>query len=237
MISKSQIEELSAKWQTPELNVAREYAQHVLLSALYGGEDVKLAFKGGTALRILHQSPRFSEDLDFTGWGKAFHIGKYIELAVKEASRAGLAFTIAESSPTSGGWFALAETIVHEWPVRVEWNISLRQGQTPTETLLAASPLWVPYSVKSLPITEMAREKLEALFRRKEPRDFFDIYYLIRGRFAVMEIAAKKAELIKCVRALNPKSVKNELKQLLPRGQWPIINGFPSILERELERL
>lgn len=239
MISKSLIEELGAKWQTQELNVAREYAQHVLLSALYGAEeDIKLAFKGGTALRLLRQSPRFSEDLDFTGWAKAFHAGRYVELAVKEASRAGLAFKTLASNETSGGWFALVETEVHEWPVRVEWNISLRAGEKPlSETVLVGTPLWLPYSVRALPVSDMAAEKLEALFRRKEPRDFFDVYYLLRNRLGVKEIAARKAGLIKCARELNPKMVKSELKQFLPRSQSALVSQFPKILVQELERL
>ncbi|PIU19495.1 MAG: hypothetical protein COT18_07200 [Elusimicrobia bacterium CG08_land_8_20_14_0_20_59_10] len=239
MISRSLIEDLSVKWQTQEFNVAREYAQHVLLSALYGAdEDIKLVFKGGTALRLLRQSPRFSEDLDFTGWMKAFHSGRYVELAVKEASKAGLEFKTRESNETSGGWFALVEARVHDWPVRVEWNISLRAGRAPlSETVLVSTPLWLPYSVRALPAAAMAAEKLEALFRREKPRDFFDVYYLLRNRLGVTEIAAQKTGLIKCVRGLNPKAVKNELKQFLPRSQWALISQFPKILEQELERL
>ena len=239
MISKSAIEALSAKWQTQELNVAREYAQHVLLSSLYGAdEDIKLAFKGGTALRLLRQSPRFSEDLDFTGWAKAFHAGRYVELAVKEASRAGLVFKTLESNATGGGWFALVETEIHEWPIRVVWNISLRAGVPPlSETVLVGTPLWAPYSVRALPVSAMAFEKLEALFRRKEPRDFFDVYYLLRNRLGVPEIAARKAGLIKCARELNPKTVKTELKQFLPRSQFALVSQLPEILQQELERL
>lgn len=239
MISKSLIEDMSIKWQTQELNVAREYAQHVLLSALYGAdEDIKLAFKGGTALRMLRQSPRFSEDMDFTGWTKSFHAGRYVELAVKEASMSGLSFKTLESNKTSGGWLAVVKIKIYEWLVRVEWNISLRAGVIPlSETILISTPLWPPYSVRALPISVMTTEKIEALFRRKEPRDFFDIYYLLRNRLGVAEISAKKAGLIKSVRELNPRTIKNELKQFLPRNQWSLISQFPKILEQELERL
>ena len=67
MISRQFITDLSTKYQTSEQNIAREYCQHLFLSYLYrlkGGE--KMLFKGGTALRIVFQSPRFSEDLDFS---------------------------------------------------------------------------------------------------------------------------------------------------------------------------
>lgn len=47
-------------------NVAREYLQARILEALQrAGAFVSLAFLGGTALRFLYATPRYSEDLDF----------------------------------------------------------------------------------------------------------------------------------------------------------------------------
>lgn len=49
------------------LNRAREYLQIYLLRSLHEIKwQSKIAFVGGTALRILHQLPRFSEDMDFS---------------------------------------------------------------------------------------------------------------------------------------------------------------------------
>ena len=47
-------------------NIAREYLQARILTAMQdAGTMIPLAFQGGTALRILYDLPRFSEDLDF----------------------------------------------------------------------------------------------------------------------------------------------------------------------------
>ena len=47
-------------------NVVREYLQARILGCLQrAGAMIPLAFHGGTALRFLHGSPRYSEDLDF----------------------------------------------------------------------------------------------------------------------------------------------------------------------------
>ena len=47
-------------------NVAREYLQARILGALqHAGAMIPLAFHGGTALRFLYATPRYSEDLDF----------------------------------------------------------------------------------------------------------------------------------------------------------------------------
>ena len=50
-----------------------EYLQYELLDSLFKGADAaELSFIGGTAIRILHDSPRFSEDLDFDNFGLSF---------------------------------------------------------------------------------------------------------------------------------------------------------------------
>jgi hypothetical protein len=47
-------------------NVAREYLQARILASLQrAGAMIPLAFHGGTALRFLYATPRYSEDLDF----------------------------------------------------------------------------------------------------------------------------------------------------------------------------
>lgn len=241
MISRSQITEFSTSWQTQELSVVREYVQHVLLDILYQikGVDAKLAFKGGTALRLLRNSPRFSEDLDFTGWVKPYHVGEWIKQTAKEASRHGLDFKMVESNETSGGWFALMDTQVYDWPVRIEWNVSLRSSGKPAphETTLVTSPLWTSYSLTALETDEMVSEKIQALLRRKEPRDFYDLYFLMRARLGIKKIVAAKPDLLRETVKLNVKEVERELREFLPRNQLAIAKQLRETLTRELDRL
>ncbi len=50
-----------------KLNLLREYVQAMVLRSLHESEAfVNLCFVGGTALRFIHNLPRFSEDLDFS---------------------------------------------------------------------------------------------------------------------------------------------------------------------------
>jgi len=50
-----------------KLNLLREYVQAMVLRSLHESEAfVNLSFVGGTALRFVHNLPRFSEDLDFS---------------------------------------------------------------------------------------------------------------------------------------------------------------------------
>ncbi|MBU1013663.1 MAG: nucleotidyl transferase AbiEii/AbiGii toxin family protein [Bacteroidetes bacterium] len=50
--------------------ILREYLQYKILEIIYDGPHAsKLVFMGGTALRIVHENTRFSEDLDFDNSG------------------------------------------------------------------------------------------------------------------------------------------------------------------------
>ena len=66
------MEQLIAKQKAFELKidktqVVREYWELIILKGLYESPWGRyLIFKGGTALRLIYGSPRFSEDLDFS---------------------------------------------------------------------------------------------------------------------------------------------------------------------------
>ncbi|MDR1789031.1 MAG: nucleotidyl transferase AbiEii/AbiGii toxin family protein [Opitutaceae bacterium] len=66
---KEQALQLARSAGTPEaaLNLLREYVQALVLRSLHESEAAaSIAFVGGTALRFLHNLPRFSENLDFS---------------------------------------------------------------------------------------------------------------------------------------------------------------------------
>ena len=53
--------------------VVVEYLQHELLDSLFKNKEARsLCFIGGTAIRILQQGQRFSEDIDFDNFGLTF---------------------------------------------------------------------------------------------------------------------------------------------------------------------
>ena len=53
-----------------ERAILREYLQYKILQAVFDSNHAsKLAFLGGTALRIVHSNNRFSEDIDLDNFG------------------------------------------------------------------------------------------------------------------------------------------------------------------------
>jgi predicted nucleotidyltransferase component of viral defense system len=69
-------------------NQAREYLQALILQSLQrNGAMVPLAFHGGTALRFLYNSQRYSEDLDFALEGNAqtYNFHSYLQGIQRDA--------------------------------------------------------------------------------------------------------------------------------------------------------
>ncbi len=67
MISINQIEQYYPEnLRGFKRNILREYLQYKILEIIFNSKlGAKLSFIGGTALRIVHENSRFSEDLDF----------------------------------------------------------------------------------------------------------------------------------------------------------------------------
>src|SRR3989344_2395049 len=191
MITNETLQKLATQYQTGvSPNIAREYFQHTFLSELYKlPEAENLLFKGGTALRIVYGSPRFSEDLDFS----AFMIApretkKFVEdifvHTLMEIERMGMRVEIGEKSgETSGGYFGVATLKMPDYqPVGMEINVSARKGREMKGEVDSIANDFVPtYTLIHLPQEELVEEKIfDALLKRKKPRDFYDLYFIMR---------------------------------------------------------
>src|SRR3989338_9448761 len=136
MIGPELLENIARKEQTSVFpNIVREYVQHLFLTELYQlPESEKLLFKGGTALRIVYNSPRFSEDLDFSLFGvMPNEVGLFVEhlfisvLAKLEGTGIKIEISNKSASTSGGGYFGLATLNTDGYaPINIEINISSR---------------------------------------------------------------------------------------------------------------
>lgn len=242
MIEKRQVQKLAERWQTTVDNVVREYFQQLFLSRLYQekGSD-GLLFKGGTALRIIWQSPRFSEDLDFTGVNIAIKdIEALMEEALAKMEMEGVQTEIVESKSTSGGYLAIFQFETTEYKSSIQVEVSLRNGKKGVGTaVLIQSDLVVPYTLIHLKEETLVAEKIRACLTRGKARDFYDLYFILRSRMAFKEAFIQdkqlKAKILKVVKS-GKLDFKRELKAFLPVNQHMIIKGFPKTLVVEIER-
>ena len=248
MITSEIIEKLAQQVQMSVFpNVVREYFQNVFLAQLYALPEAEgLLFKGGTALRIIYGSPRFSEDLDFSMFGVVPHqVKNTVEtLFIKvlaNIEQVGIKVEISKKSgATSGGYFGIATFHMPDYqPVDVEINISTRSNtDTRGEADVVANDFVPTYTIMHLPQLELVDEKVfGALRERKKPRDYYDLYFMMRRGMLSSEqksrLAGVKTELIAEAGRID---FRTELGAFLPADQQGIIRDFAKTLTGELDR-
>ncbi|OGY32312.1 MAG: hypothetical protein A3C02_04190 [Candidatus Andersenbacteria bacterium RIFCSPHIGHO2_02_FULL_45_11] len=237
MISNDSVKQLARTYQTNELNIRREYYQHLFLSYFYRQAGAQhLYFKGGTALRIIYQSPRFSEDLDFDSSIHDVSTIEHILIAtLAEIEREGIQAEITESKKTTGGYLAALLFVGDEYRVLLQIEISLRAGQKSGTVTSIFSDFVPAYSLVQLEPGLLIRGKIAALLDRKKPRDFYDLYFILRANLLPVET---REILVKVITILQSTSInfEKELKEFLPKSHWALIRDFPDALRREIQK-
>ncbi|MBI3985059.1 MAG: nucleotidyl transferase AbiEii/AbiGii toxin family protein, partial [Candidatus Levybacteria bacterium] len=208
MISQDEIKKIINKNQTTQLNIRREYLQHLFLSYFYKQPQTEaIYFKGGTALRVIYQSPRFSEDLDFSTGNDITTIENVIIQTLTEIEKTGVNTQLKEAKKTSGGYLAAVVFDFLGQTISILLQISLRQGKQKGEVVTIVSDFILPYIVISLSRQQLIDEKMQALLSRQKPRDFYDLYFILRSNLLLPE---KKAILSKALKILQDSDLNFE---------------------------
>lgn len=248
MITQDAIRQLANQYHTPEHpNIVREYFQHLFLSELYKLPEAEhLLFKGGTALRIVYGSPRFSEDLDFSLFSIPEHerkdfIEKVFESVLTEIERSGVEVKYGTKfGPTKEGYHGSTSFSLYDYPpVDVEIDISGRNGREFHGEVSTVASGFVPtYNIFHLPQADLVNEKIfSALLGRMKDRDFYDLYYLLRKNMVTGEQKKELAQhAAKIVQEAESRDFKPELSTFLPVDQQTIIKNFAETLKGELNR-
>jgi len=247
MITRQFITGLATKHQTTEENIAREYCQHLFLSYFYkktGSE--KVIFKGGTALRIIFNSPRFSEDLDFSAInGEKINyseINKLVDETLNDIKEEGIQcekiIKIGTQGETTGGYFAIIKLKMLEFDSEIRIQISFRDPEkVERNDTLVQSDFSAPYGVTFLTESMLVAEKIQALLKRKKPRDFFDLYFILRHPVLNKYVSKKEGLKNEILSALSEmSSLEKELKLFLPVSlQNTVLRDFKERLKKEIE--
>lgn len=238
MISQETLIRSATLNQTTELNIAREYCQHLFLSAFYQQkESERVMFKGGTALKIAYGSPRFSEDLDFSGFRISIsQIEDWILTVLEEITLSAVGVNIQESKPTSGGYLASLDCQVYDYPIHILIEISLRRKNNIQSQGILITPDNLPaYLLNILPESVLVEEKIAALLTRGKPRDYFDLYFLLRKG---MITPAMKPRLEGVRDALQGSNLdfQSELGHFLPRSYQGLLRNLRTTIYEELSR-
>lgn len=239
MISKDLIAELTHKYQTTQVNVAREYCQHLFLSYFYQKrKSDHVLFKGGTAIRFLYNSPRFSEDLDFTAYNTNMRQIETIFIdSLDDVAQTGIDVKLEEAKATSGGYFGIVRFTFLDFKQTIQIEVSMRpkKSKIVPEVSLISSDYIPPYNIISLAEKDLIEEKIQALLDRAKPRDFFDIYFLLRSNLSTPKNILPLGKVLKKLEDTKI-DFKRELTLFLPKSHHNILKDFKNILKRELQK-
>lgn len=237
MLNIKNLEQFTDQAQTSITNVVREYCQHLFLSYLYkqpGAE--KLLFKGGTALRIVFQSPRYSEDLDFTGSNITGRVVEEIFMStLAELENTGIDVELEEGKSTTGGYLGIVIFKLYDKTIPVQIEVSLRKGKPVKDTRTLIENEYIPaYTLVHLSKEEIVEGKMQALINRHKPRDFYDYFFLLSGNYPLVK---EKSSLTMVQRLLDETKInfRNELREFLPASHTMHLRDFKKVLEQKIK--
>jgi len=232
MLTKQQLQRIAQRHGIGLQAQERDYVQHLFLAVLYARSQA-FCFKGGTALRVLYRSPRYSEDLDFNTTLDLASTQALFRQAIADLAR-----------------FGVIATPRHEWKSSVGYSFDLSfqgplydgrdrsKGKIRVDTNLRTEPVAVerhlvspeyddivPFLLTALTREHLFTEKVRALLIRGKARDAYDLWFLseqgvranlelINAKLALYEMRFDPKQWRKQITALE-KSWQSDLHPLL----------------------
>ena len=179
------------------LNAQHQAMQHIVLAGLHkGGFFEHAAFYGGTCLRIFHNLPRFSEDMDFslTEKNPNIHLENYFQAIQNVFAFTGKEVVITKKEKLNFGRvesaFLKEDTSTYDIAFRTEKTIKVKielDTNPPLGFNTEQKLLMKPYSlmVRCFTLPDLFAGKMHALVYRNwktriKGRDWYDFEWYIR---------------------------------------------------------
>jgi predicted nucleotidyltransferase component of viral defense system len=198
--------------------IVREFWETVVLKGLFESPNGKsLIFKGGTALRLVYGSPRFSEDLDFSLTEDNLK-GKFKPLVKKIISPYSelLITDLQEKYYTYLGEIKITQDYLPS-PFRIKIEISKRRERAYKSdlALISSSLSTVQCLGRVATLEQLYKDKLICIKERAKPKDVFDLWYICQKLKKTYE-----PETI----TISKKELTRDLRKYLPKDFWPVID-------------
>jgi predicted nucleotidyltransferase component of viral defense system len=250
MITSDQIYLLSKRYTIDEFSIMREYIQIIFLTELFAQKSSdRLFFKGGTALRLLYNSFRFSEDLDFTSLiTEEKQLILLLEKSTKEAELQvpGISLRKIQTENTGLSGFLQYKSDELKYPLNIHLDFSFREKPlTSRESILETLfPISSYPLIRHLEAEEILAEKVRALVTRTKGRDFFDMWFLlskqiplnwkmIEQKMQYYDKTISRNDVQKKIQATDIKKITQDLGKFLPLSQRKIVGSLKeSLLEK-----
>lgn len=260
MIKPGEIQQKAREVGVRDQQIEKDYILSWILQGIARHEQLSKAivFKGGTVLKkIYFEDYRFSEDLDFTllntempneqifAWfNEVFEYVKEeanILLAIidnNEHEDGGINFYISYTGPLGG--------LGNNKKVKVDISKSeqLEYASVMKDVIIGYSDI-DEHQLLCYPLEEVLVEKMRTVMQRMQPRDFYDIWFLLEQHGMDAAFHMKEFENKCASKNLNHLDFPKKLAERLPqyKGRWKNsmndqIKDLPDFeqVEREVQR-
>ena len=172
-----------------ERSILREYLQYKILQAIFDSKHAsKLAFLGGTALRIVYGNTRFSEDIDLDNFGLSWsEFEEVIQKVTRFLTLEGFEPEIKNIKKGAYHCYLRFPKLLYEHdlsPLPGEKILiqvdTTAQGYKYKPEIMLLNKFDVFAEIRVTPLDILLSQKIFAAVNRKRPqgRDFYDITYL-----------------------------------------------------------
>lgn len=250
MLSKDHIQEISKRLAIDEFTIIREYIQIVFLSILYSTkESQKIYFKGGTAIRFLLKSARFSEDLDFTAELATKELDEAVSETIKKVSLTvpGVRLKKTDEGRASYTGILSYQPEGMKYPLNIHLDFSLREKlETSTQTVLETDfPVAPQPVVRHMDWQEVLAEKIRAFLVRAKGRDVYDLWFMlgkgveldwdmINRKVKMHRITTSLQDILNRIGEFDEKKLKNDLGRFLPAHDRGLVVQLKNMTMRQL---
>jgi predicted nucleotidyltransferase component of viral defense system len=235
-------------------NLLREYLQFKILEIIFDSPlGAKLCFMGGTAIHILHENDRFSEDLDFDNLGlNQTDFTHLASLVKKRLGQEGYQIEVRSVFQKAFRSYLQFRTLLFQYGLSRHEEEKLliqvdaepqRFSYRPEQTILSKFDVFL--RINAVPIDLLLAQKIFCLFNRPRPigRDFYDVIFLLgktkpnldylRERLQVEDAAALKAAILKKCKQIDFRQLARDVEPFLfqPAHHTKILS-FQELIER-----
>jgi predicted nucleotidyltransferase component of viral defense system len=249
MLDQTTLKILAQTQEIDQYSIFREYLQIKFLNEFYKNKQlVQTYFKGGTALRLIFGSARFSEDLDFTTLIAIKKIKKTLAATVQKLKLEFTQLTL-QKLETAQGYSAKLYVPVDfaRQPLTIKLDFSTRESvlEPITSPLATDLPIKGISLIEHLSKKELLAEKVRAILHRDQGRDLFDLWFLlhkkvkfdpkfINQKLQFYQESYHHDIFVNKIKSFEQKKL-NDNKKFLPRSLRGIIPELKRLILTQLE--
>lgn len=222
MLTRTQIEILARRFGVGLAIQERDYIQHLFLYLL-NKQTNALIFKGGTCLKIVYNSQRYSEGLVFNCDVDKDTIGNIIDKTAEELSTFGVDAVIKNEEFLKNGFTCDLSFRGVRFNGRdmtknkVRIDISLRMEKiTIQKNMLNLGEIYpdIPsFIITCSSLKDILAEKVRALMIRGKPRDLWDVWFFLeKGESLDLNLISNKLGLYNV--EFNKEHIKQKLQDI-----------------------